>query len=205
MIRATDCVLILGRRGCGKSYLAKKIQNLWPRRVVIDVLDEYETTGDNVFAVYSFESFCDRLEFFREKRLKKFTLIYKFSPETDDFTEEFNHVLRLCWYFGNLQVVIEEIQEFSSPNFLPKWLKNCLLTGRHRNLSVLATSQRPGQVNKTIFSQCSHIFCGALIDGNDLKYCANFLNQSAEKLVTLPDRKFIYFSRDGVAEISNDL
>ena len=59
-------------------------------------------------------------------------------------------------------------------------------------------------VNKTIISQCAHVFCGNLIDANDLKYVGNFLNKKSEELIKLPDRKFIYFSKDGVTEISND-
>lgn len=198
-IEGNDCILVMGRRGCGKSFLAKRLQTIWPRRVIVDSLNEY--SGKNV--AFNFQEFSEKLIKLKSENSKKFELIFQFNPENENSESEFNELLRLCYYFSNIQIVIEEVQLYSSPHYLPKWLKNCLLIGRHRNLSVLCTSQRPGEVNKTILSQCSHIFCGNIIEGNDLKYISSFLNLEAKKLVNLPDRKFIYFSREGIREISN--
>lgn len=204
MIRFDDCLLILGRRGCGKSHLAKGLQKLWPRRVVIDTMAEY-SNEPGVEKVFDFDQFAKRLTELAQKREKKFVLVFQFSPEADAQEDLFNEILRLCFYFGNVQIVIEEIQFWSTPHQLPKWLKNCLLIGRHHGLSLLFTSQRPGQVNKTILSQCGHIFCGQIFEGNDLNYLANFLNQKSDLLINLPDRQFLYFSKAGLTQISNDL
>jgi len=200
MFKSTDCILIMGRRGCGKSYLAQKVQSVWPRRIILDTLGEYEE-GE---IVYSFHEFAEKLIQLKSSSTQNFALIYKFDPESDMSEEEFNEVMRLSYYFGNVQIVLEEVQNFSSPHVLPKWLKNCLLTGRHQNISVLATTQRPGELNKTILSQCAHIFVGQINEGNDLKYISAFLNQDAKKLVSLPERRFLYFGPEGVKEISND-
>lgn len=200
MFQATDCLLVMGRRGCGKSFLAQNIQKLWPRRIILDTLDEY-SEGE---VVHSFDEFCNKLQEFKSVNKDHFVLIYKFEPESVQSAVEFEQIMRLAYYFGNVQVVIEEIQIYSSPNNLPHWLKNCLLTGRHQNLSLLFTTQRPGELNKTILSQCAHIFCGQIVEGNDLRYIASFLRQDAQKLISLPERKFLYFSSSGVQEISND-
>lgn len=200
MIKSTDCVLIMGRRGCGKSYLCKKIQEMWPRRVIIDSLSEYESQN----TVHTFNEFAEKLMEFKNSNLQSFDLVFQFDPESSVSEVEFNHILRVCYYFGNIQIVIEEVQLYSGPHTLPHWLKQCLLTGRHQNLSLIFTTQRPGELNKTIVSQCSHIFCGSILEGNDLRYISSFLNQDAQRLVQLPDRKFLYFSSQGVQEISND-
>ncbi len=201
MIEATDCFLVMGRRGCGKSYLAKRIQEMFPRRVIIDTLNEYRNEG---IVIHSFAGFAEKLTEFKEKNLKDFVLIYQFPVESDVNKAEFNQIMRLCYYFGGIQIVIEEVQLHCSTQWLPHWLRQNLLVGRHQKLSLLFTSQRPGEVNKTIVSQCHHVFCGNLIDGNDLKYVSNFLNQDANKLVTLPDRQFIYFNKGEISQISND-
>lgn len=201
MIHLTDCVLIMGSRGCGKSYLCQNIQKLWPRRVIFDTLDEYQE-GD---LVYSFDEYSARLQAYMKQNATHFVLVFKFDPESDSDHVEFDQAMRLAYYFGNVQIVIEEIQEFSSPHTMPKWLKNCLLTGRHQKISVISTTQRPGELHKTILSQSAHIFCGRIIEGNDLRYVSAFLNQDAQKLSTLPDRRFVYFSRDGVREIENSV
>jgi DNA helicase HerA-like ATPase len=193
----------MGQRGCGKSHLAKGIQTAWPRRVIIDSLNEYEIDG--AFEVHSFDEFSQKMLELKEQNIQGFNLIYRFDPESPLHESEFNEILRVCYYFRNLQIVIEEVQFYSSPHDLPHWLKTCLMTGRHQNVSLLFTTQRPGQLNKAILSQCAHIFCGKIVEGNDVKYIASFLRQDAEKLVNLPDRRFLYFSKSGIQEINNDV
>lgn len=200
--KSTDCVLVMGRRGCGKSHLAKNLQKIWPRRIIIDTLDEYKDEG---VVVRSFSEFTKQLIELKEKNTPKFVLIFQFPVESTISEVEFNEIMRLCYYFKNIQIVIEEIQSHCNPHWLPHWLKNGLLKGRHQGLSLMFTSQRPGEVNKTIVSQCHHIFCGNLIDGNDIKYVSNFLGTEADKLINLPERRFIYFNNSGkIQEISNE-
>lgn len=192
------CILVMGTRGCGKSTLAVNLQKLFPRKVIIDTLGEYD---DEQNTVYGFNEFADRLNQVRQN--SEYKIIYQFNPENKNSEVEFDHVMRLCFYSGNLQIVLEEVQEHSSVHSLPHWLRQCLLKGRHQNVSVLSTTQRPGELNKTILSQSQHIFCGQIIEGNDLRYVAGFLRQSAEKLVQLPKGQFLYFTTQGVVQISN--
>lgn len=200
MIQSTDKIAILGRSGCGKSFLAKRIQNMWPRRIIIDSLNEY-MEGE---IVHDFSEFSQKLLHHKNSNSQNFVIVFKFDPESHVNEIEFDEILRCSYYFGNVQVVIEEVQLYSTTHSIPHWLKNSLLTGRHQNMSILVTSQRPGEVHKTIISQCSHVFCGTVHEGNDIRYLANFLNQDADRLSSLPDRRFLYFSKDGIAEISNE-
>lgn len=200
MITETDCLLIMGTRGCGKSYLCQMIQKIFPRRVIIDSVDEYPDEN----AVFSFDQFAQKIVELEKTGARDFEIVFKFDPEVGQNTEEFDELLRCLYYFGNIQIVIEEVQLFSAPHSVPKWLKNCLLTGRHQGLSLIFTTQRPGELNKTILSQCNHIFCGRLVEGNDLRYVSAFLNQDAAKLSTLQDRNFLYFSKNGVSEFSTN-
>lgn len=201
MIAPTDCAIVMGQRGCGKSYLAKNWQLLWPRRVIIDSLNEYRDGG---LIVHNFDDFADSLLHFHQTGQKEFTLIFQFDFEARNKEQIFEEILKLCYYLGNILVVVEEVQIYASVHNLPWRLENALLTGRHQNLALLFTSQRPGMVNKTIISQCSHVFVGRINEGNDLKYLKNILGDDAEKLKSLADRRFLYFSKDGIQEISND-
>jgi DNA helicase HerA-like ATPase len=200
-VKPTDNILVMGRRGCGKSHLAKQIQKKFPRRIIIDTLNEYRNEGE-LFS--NFSDFSKKLIQLKREKSKKFVLVYQASVESEDFEAEFNEILRISYYFGNIQIVIEEIQMHCHTGWIPSWLKKNLLIGRHQGISLLFTSQRPGEVHKTIVSQCHHIFCGKLIDSNDIKYVSNFLNQDSQKLISLPDRKFIYFDGINIREISND-
>lgn len=197
----------MGRRGCGKSYLGKRLQQIWPRRVIIDPTCEYtEGNGKPIFkgatVINNFHEFCEYLIKFENN--SKFVLIFQFDQENLTTDSEFNEICRLIYYLGNVQLVLEEVQLYASPHEIPHWLKNLLLTGRHQNISLLFTSQRPGQINKTILSQCNNIFCGSIIEGNDLRYVSNFLNKSTAELTNLPDREFIWRSPKGIKKITND-
>lgn len=202
MFLKTDCILCLGRRGSGKSFLAKIIQRIYPRKVIFDTLEEYGDTDGIV--VRSFDAFSKQIVTLAG--LSRFTLIFKFSVESSDHALEFDQALRCLYYFEDIQIVIEEVQNFSSPHFLPHWLRQCLLTGRHRGISLLFTTQRPGELNKTILSQCAHIFAGPLHEKNDLNYVSSFLGVATARLTHLPPRRFLYF-RPGekLLMVKNDL
>jgi len=170
--------------------------------VIIDSLNEYYEEGETV---HSFHEFCEAMLRLKSMKQDNFTLVYQFDPESENGPELFDEIMRVCFYFGNIQVVIEEVQLYSSPHVLPKWLKHALLIGRHQGLSLLFTTQRPGELNKTVLSQCAHIFCGQIIEGNDLRYISSFLNQDSQKLSSLPERRFLYFNGSSeIREISND-
>ena len=56
----TDKIFCMGRSGCGKSHLAKRIQEKYPRKIIFDTLFEYDTK--NVDSVNNFNSFCEKLK-----------------------------------------------------------------------------------------------------------------------------------------------
>jgi DNA helicase HerA-like ATPase len=193
----------MGQRNCGKSYLAKRLATIWPRKIIIDPMSEYDERDGEIY--FDFNSFARRLVEIKQLNQEKFTIIFQFDVESDISETEFDQVLRLAYYFGNVQVVIEEVHLFSSPHTLPKWLRNLALTGRHQNTALLLTTQRPGELNKTLVSQSTHIFCGRILESNDLRYVSAFLGQESGRLASLQDRKFLYFSSQGVQEITNDI
>lgn len=200
---STDVFAVLGRRGSGKSYLARKVQDCFPRKIIFDTLGEYR--GSEYFHR------CDGFESFAEKILKlqgerAFTLIYEFNVEKEDHGPEFDQALRVLFHRGNVLICIEEVQAYASVHQMPNWLKHCLLRGRHRNLGLLFTTQRPGECHKTIVSQANHVFCGSLHEKNDLDYCRSVLGDQAQALPTLPERDFLYFQPGvGTIKIDNDL
>lgn len=189
---ATDCFTIVGMRGTGKSHLARMINGLYPRSVVFDPTVDW-TDGD---IVTSFEAFTEKLKYLYRTNCESFRLIFRFNPDLSREVRDstLNEALRLCFHYKSIQVVIDEVQFFTSAHYMPEYLKNLLFMGRHQGISVLATTQRPSQINKSILSMSAHVFCGQLHEKNDLKAISNFINEDTEKLVTLPKRTFIYFN-----------
>ena len=197
----SDKFLFIGTSGCGKSYLAKKLQ--YPRCVIFDTLHEYD---QEEHITYNFTDFCDRLLFFEREHKTEFRLVYQFDPESSISDHEFNHAMRVLYYHGDLQIVIEEVQNFSSVHSMPHWLKQSFLTGRHQNISLQMTTQRPGELNKLLLSQCKHVFFGQIFEKNDTDYCRSVLGDRAFELANLKQREFLYFSPGKpVEKMTNDL
>jgi DNA helicase HerA-like ATPase len=189
--RATDKIAILGTTGCGKTILSRTIQSAWPKQVIIDPMSEF--SDGEIFS--DFSAFSKRMVELKKENAKKFRLIFRFNPETTAADEAvFNGILRVCYYFGKIQIIIEEVQLLTTTSYIPDFLKNCLFRGRHEGISMIFVTQRPGQLNKNILSQCQHVFAGQLHDRNDLNYISNFLGEAADKLSNLTPGKFIYFT-----------
>lgn len=201
--KSYDKTLILGQSGCGKSYLGRIVQKIWPRRVIIDCLNEYSDYPKT--DIYDdFGAIADRLAALERKKSKEYALVFQFDPEQKDTDAIFDQLIRVLYYMGNVLVVIEEIQEYCTPHKMPHWLRKSLLTGRHQNMALLFTTQRPALLNKTIVSQSAHIFCGRLNDKNDINYVSSFLNSESNKLAELKIRNFIYLNPEGITTFSTE-
>lgn len=204
MFTETDVIGILGRRGCGKTVLGKKIQTVYPRKIIFDTLGEY-SQKDGIIC-RDFEDFSSKIYFCKKDGINFFSLIYQFNPENRENRSEFDEAMRVLWYFGNVHVVIEEIQNFSNPNYVSHWLSQHLTTGRHKNISLLFTTQMPRFCNKALISQANHVFFGTLHEKNDLDYARTILDDRAKELPFLPSRKFLYFRLgDKIKLVSNSL
>lgn len=197
MFSPTDVITVLGKRGSGKSTLAKKIQSIYPRVVIFDRLQEYpKESGANFHDVSTFEGFGAAVQ--HCVSLQKFKIIFRFDVEATNHDAVFNEALRVLYYMGKecggLCIVVEEAHNFASRHFLPQWFKECILTGRHKGLSIITTSQRPAEIHKTLLSQSHHIFCGMLHEKNDIAYLQSVMGDDALKLSQLRQFNFLHYS-----------
>jgi len=188
MLKSTDVIGIMGRRGCGKSFLGGKLRNVFPRRVIFDTTHEH--TGP--LMVYDFKQFSQVMLY--TENASQFEIIVRFDIEHSKKSEEFDEMLKILYYRGSVCIVLEEIQNFSSPHSISPFLEHIFTTGRHRDLAVIYTTQRPGQLHKTALSQSSHIFCGQLHDRNDLNQVGNFMGADSKKLAHLPEYHFLWWT-----------
>lgn len=194
-----DCITVLGTRGTGKSTLARKISGAWPRKVIIDPINDW-TEG---LIVRSFNEFSLKLGQFKREEKRSFTIIFRFSPDDHNKEEILDEVLRLCFHFTDLQVIIDEVQLFASPQYVSTYLKNILFLGRHKKVSLMAITQRPSQLNKNILSQSAHVFAGQLHEKNDLRVISDFLQIETEKIINNKKGIFFWFRPTEKIELIN--
>lgn len=185
-----DKFALVAKTKSGKSYLGKKIQQAFPRKIIIDTT--YEYTPEDGEIIYGFVSFTDAIK--RISNLDQYTLIFRFGHEERDHEKIFEEICRLVFYLGDTFFVVEEIHLHSTSHSLNHWLLRIATMGSHQGIGYLLTTQRPSLIHKTLLTQCDHIFIGALIDPNDIQYVKGFCREHADSLYSFPARKFIYWS-----------
>lgn len=200
MIGPTDISAIFGQRGSGKTEMGKALSRLYPRLFVIDVVRDWRAREDELDLITGdFDQAADFLEesIGRERWRAAFTFDVDTGSEIQRKT--FNALLRTLYKRGeltgeNVCVLIEEVHFYCSPAGIEEWLLKLITVGRHANVPMIMSSQRPAQVHKSITSAASHKFIGRLDDGRDLKYFREILGELADEIPRLDKYDFIYHS-----------
>ncbi|MCJ7805478.1 ATP-binding protein, partial [Patescibacteria group bacterium] len=93
-------IVIIGKRGSGKSYLARKLIEREPRLLIFDTMSEYL---DGV--VFDAEELQQFKAFWKHVYRRPFRLIYRpLVPE-----KEIDEIAELVYLLGNMTFVVEEV------------------------------------------------------------------------------------------------
>lgn len=194
MINPNDVVIILGQRGSGKSTLGRIIASSFGHIIVLDRLREW--TGYPTFD--RFGDFASYLHA-RASDLNPFTVVFQVSEDETRKDEVVTQVFRLAYKWGKITgiptcLLVEEVHHFAAPLGINQWFFECVTTGRHANLAIIASTQRPLSVSKHLLSAANHLFVGRLFETRDLMYLGDILPESdIEKLPSLQNRQFLHY------------
>lgn len=198
MIGPTDITAIFGQRGSGKTDMGKALSRLYPRLFVIDIVKDWKPGPDGLELVT--EDF-DEAANFLEKSIgrQEWRASFRFNIDTGDEVQKktFNALLRTLYMRGeltgeNVCLLIEEVHMYCSPGTIEEWLFKVITLGRHANMPMIASSQRPASVHKAITSAASHKFIGQLDDVRDLKYFGEIAAELPAEIQALKKYDFIY-------------
>jgi len=186
-----DVITILGRRGCGKSFLGKQIQKVFPRKFIFDLIELNEYKSD--IEIYNFNQFSEFIQKVENEELKTFTAVIKFSIHDNKRYDVFDQMIKTLYHLGACTIVVEEVQNFIDPHNIGDNFSHSFTTGRHRDLSIIMTTQRPSKMHKDALSQSTHIFCGNLTAKSDISHVADALNMKGDEIAQLDDCEFFHF------------
>lgn len=159
-------ITIFGMTGSGKSVLCRTLQEYFKNVIVFDTLYEYSDNEGIVF--YDFQNFARYLIETEYMEVLPYRIIVRFPPDLDE-NSEINNYLKMIYFRGDCTVVLEEVQNFASVHKIPKYLKQISLTGRHKKVNFITTTQRIAEIHKSLISQAHHIFSGFTDNPNDIK------------------------------------
>jgi DNA helicase HerA-like ATPase len=160
--RPDEHLAILGCTGSGKTTLAGHVLSKAPfdkmPYIAIDM------KGDDLL------SSIDRLkEIGTNERIPTAPGLYVIRPLPSD-KEGVEDWLRKVWHAGNTGLYVDEA--YLMPD--KEWLRNIMAQGRSLRIPVIAASQRPVDVPRSIFSEASHISVFRLNDRRDKKTVQEF-------------------------------
>jgi hypothetical protein len=173
--------LIFGKRGSGKSYLAKKLLQQHSRYIVYDTIGEY-TEGVIVQDVEELKALWGKV--YR----RPFRIIYQ--PLDPD--GEFETVAQLVWRCGNLTLLIEEVDRYARPLAMCLPFKEIIQRGRHQNIALIGVTQRPHGVDRLLTSQAKRMCIFNTSEPRDVEYFKDVVGDLvAGKIAELKQYEFV--------------
>lgn len=186
-----EIVAVIGASGSGKSTWLKtsflKPAARRRRLLVWDFKREYLPAGV-VTAAHS--TIADMAEAIKACP-KGFAL--SFLPDFDQKrrARQFDRFCRIAYALGDLVMVVEELSFVTTASYAPPAWSMVSCTGRHEGLTVVGTSQRPAQVDKNFFGNCTLIHSHRVQDMGDVRVMSSALDVPAGELRALPQFHFI--------------
>lgn len=190
-----EVACIFGRRGAGKTTLARKMTRDRRRLVVWDPLAEWGRLPDLVAV--------DSLAELRDAMRRRWRLGFRLAlaPPGRDLPAELDALARFLWAAQEpfpgcpeLALVVDEANLGLPVHRLRAGLwgmSRAVLQGRHRGLAVLAISQRPALVSMDLRGQAHRVAAFALPAGPDLGALRPIFGARTAELATLAPFRFL--------------
>jgi hypothetical protein len=183
---SADVIAVIGATGSGKgvfikNYALKKSER---RLLIWDYMREYGPITD-----LQTPKLASALQSLTGAQFRT-----AFHPDFDDKTraKQFDLFCKAAVHAGNLRLVVEELAFVTAPSFAPAGWKMVTSVGRHRGLRVIGASQRPAQVDKAFWSNCTEIHCGFLNYEADQKVMAATLGVPLSDIQGLKPLEYIH-------------
>jgi hypothetical protein len=175
-------IAVLGKTGSGKSaWVKQELKRRSPSRLIIwDPLIEYTDAG-----------VTSAVELLHELFAPKFRVVYHPPSDAGRRAAAFDLVCRAAYAAGNLTLVVEELRFVTTPSRAPAGWAQVTMTGRHRGLTVIGTSQRPASIDKDFLGNCTLVHSGALVYPEDAGAVAKVLQVNADDICNLAPLAYI--------------
>lgn len=175
-----DILLCVASTGGHKSSFIKQkeLRKHHKRVLVWDAKDEYEAQG--------FTRVTRKAELVQAIKRKTGRIAFSAPPE------QFSFFCRCAWAWGDCLVIAEELADVVTPAKAPQAWGELLRKGRGFGIRIIATTQRPQEIDKTTIGNATRVFCGVLAFRPDRLYMAKKLGLSPDNLASLNQGQYIY-------------
>lgn len=181
-----NIVAVLGASGSGKSAFAKRAIEKAPRLIVSDFMREYGKFG----TVYTEVGGLLRA---MQAAGPRGPVRAIFQPSMDEKMRaaQFDAVCGIAHAAGNLAFVVEELRFVTTPSRAPARWALVTLTGRHKGLRIIGTSQRPASIDKDFLGNATIIRTGCLTYPEDVRAVAKAMQVPEAEIFALKPLEYI--------------
>lgn len=133
---------------------------------------------DKLFSarVYHLKTMDDAINIF------KHGIPQRLYASPDLFT--FDYLCGLVLAHGQLTLIIDEVDNFTTSQYLPMYFRRIVKYGRHRQIGLIAAARRPMEMNKLIRSQANR-FVVFPMGGEDAKDLEEYIGSSWKDVLNL--------------------
>jgi hypothetical protein len=176
---------IAGRRGCGKSTVARRILERCPRIVLWDPLGEHDWCPNELASVGELERFLAWAD-------GRDTFAARCTLQWGSLEAEFGVVAEVVYEYGDLVLGVEEVPLICSPGALPDGFDRLVRLGRHQGVSVVYTGQRLTEVARRLTAATDYFILFRHSEPRDLDGIAERCgSEVAERVADLPRHGFL--------------
>lgn len=181
-------VAVIGSTGSGKSHFVKAVLAAKPPRLMIwDAMREYDHAGKVIK-----EKTADLVAHLRKVSGGDFAVVYQPRKDTEAvMRDQFSIFCKAALAVRNVLLVVEEMALVTKAGYSPPGWLEVVTGGRHYGVKVVGTSQRPALLDKTFFSNCTHIRVGKLTSAGDKKTIADAIDVPVDLLREVRPRQWV--------------
>lgn len=181
-----EIIAVMGATGSGKSmYIKTQLLRKSDKRLAIwDYKREYQRYADVVT-----ENLRDALNAMRAGQFR-----VAFRPSFDDAVraKQFDLFCRAAWTVKRLKVLVEELSMVTTPQRAPAGWKMLTCTGRSEGVSIIGASQRPAQVDKDFWDNCTELHTGFLAGARSKQVMADEIGVPVSDIEALQPLQYIH-------------
>ncbi len=191
-----EIIVILGKKGSGKSVMARHYVKDKRRLVVYDPMRQFSDCGVVI------SGRVDLLYYLRDNQRGSFRAVYQ--PEIglreDDFVKtEFREICQAVSCLKNIYFMVDEIDNCLAPRQQDNgFFQNIIQRGRHDQISLVATTIRYTDVQRNLTAQADAIICFHTHEPSDVQYFKSYFGDMARELPALPPFHFIKYEKGQV-------
>lgn len=122
----------------------------------------------------------------------KFRVSFRPSFNRKTRVEQFNVWCKAVWHAKRTFCLVEELAMVTTASHAPEGWQQLTCTGRSEGITIVGLSQRPAQVDKDFFDNCTELHCGYLSGRPGRVVMSNELGVDEREIKDLKPLEFIH-------------